>query len=305
MPEYEWCNNTINKTPKRDPKPHQKTPNYHPSIHSPKCQKNTYPQCKSLINNPASAFHPHNDWFAAGQLLVRFQLVKEPAAGEFTVWWWSCSQATSSSVTMLSSESAKRPRARFRMTSSYCCCLIISYRVNFWKPVSFVRKLLGFGRCISPSSSNSCLISLMISSAAGGRMSSRDRQLRSPCIGVWAPAVPSACWPRYTMPKSVGLLNFIAACTHPAAVLLSKIGVILRVYRPPSSLGPCRQPQSAQLLQLESGRPAIAAFTIYKMVISTIDVTIGRIYSSSPGQCHENSWELFSPTLLPAMSGST
>jgi hypothetical protein len=33
------CNNKINKTPKWDPKPHQKTPNYHASVHPAKCQK--------------------------------------------------------------------------------------------------------------------------------------------------------------------------------------------------------------------------------------------------------------------------
>jgi len=39
------------------------------------------------------------------------------------------------------------------------------------------------------------------------------------------------------MQKSVGLLNFIAAFTHPAAVLLLKIGVPLLASGPPSPLG--------------------------------------------------------------------
>jgi len=53
-----------------------------------------------------------------------------------------------------------------------------------------------------------------------------------------------------------------------------------------------------------SGRPAIAALMMDTMVVLTNDVTVRSIDSSSPGQCHEHSWELFSPTLIPAMSGS-
>jgi len=105
--------------------------------------------------------------------------------------------------------------------------------------------------------------------------------------------------------KSVGLLNFIAAFTHPAAALLSKIGVTFRAYGPPSPLGSSRQPQSSRIFQLGTGRPAIAVFTIDKMVVAMIDVIIGSINSSSPGQCHENSWVLFSPSLFPPMSRST
>ena len=44
MHEYDRCNDKINKTPKRHPKPLQRTPNYHPSVHPPKCQKYTHPQ---------------------------------------------------------------------------------------------------------------------------------------------------------------------------------------------------------------------------------------------------------------------
>ena len=89
--------------------------------------------------------------------------------------------------------------------------------------------------------------------------------------------------------KSVWLLDFIAAFTHPAAVLLLEIGVKLLAYGPPSPLGSSRQPQSSQIFRMGSGRPAFAAFMIDKMVVSTIDVTIGSIDLSSPGQCHENS----------------
>jgi len=70
--------------------------------------------------------------------------------------------------------------------------------------------------------------------------------------------------------KSVGLLHFFAAFTHPAAVLVSKIGVQLWVYGPPSQLGSSRRPQSFRIFRLGSGKPAIAAFTIDKLVVSTI-----------------------------------
>jgi len=105
--------------------------------------------------------------------------------------------------------------------------------------------------------------------------------------------------------KIVRLLTFIATFTHLAAVLLSKIGVTSRAYGPPSPLCTSMQPQSSRIFRLGSGRPTIAAFTIDKMIVSTIDLTIGTIDSISPGQCHEKSWVLFSPTLFPAMLGST
>jgi hypothetical protein len=91
------------------------------------------------------------------------------------------------------------------------------------------------------------------------------------------------------MQHSVGLINSIAACTHLAGVLLSKIGVTLLAYGPPSPFVTSRQLQSSQIFRLGSGRLAMAAFTTEKKVVSTIDVTIARIDSSSPGQCHENS----------------
>jgi len=107
------------------------------------------------------------------------------------------------------------------------------------------------------------------------------------------------------MQNSIGLLYCIAAFTHLAAVVLSKIEVTLQAYKPPSPLGSSRQPQSTQTIRLRSGRLAIAAFTIDKILVSTTDVTIGSIDSSSPGQCPENSQVLFSPTFFAAMSGST
>jgi len=61
MHEHDWCDNKTNKTPNRDPKPLQKTLNYHLSIHPPTCQKNTHPQRKSMNNRPASEFHPYKD----------------------------------------------------------------------------------------------------------------------------------------------------------------------------------------------------------------------------------------------------
>jgi len=194
------------------------------------------------------------------------------------------------------------------MTSRYRCCLIILFWSccwNFWKPVFVMGKLVGFGRPVLPWSSDSSPISWIMSSAGGGRMSSRGWELRPPRIGIWAAAVPSACWPRYMTQKSIGLLNLIDACTHPAAVVLLKIGVTLWVYRPPSPLASSRQPQSCRIFLLGSGRPATAAFMIDKMVILTIDVTIRIINSLCSSQGNENSWALFSPTLFPAISGST
>jgi len=53
--------------------------------------------------------------------------------------------------------------------------LFWSFRLNYWMPVIFVGKFLGCGCCVSPSSSDSSPISLIISSAGGGRMSPRGR----------------------------------------------------------------------------------------------------------------------------------
>jgi len=55
----------------------------------------THPLCQSLDNCPGSAFHPHNDWFLAGQLLIYIWLAQEPAVGGFTMWLYSGSQAIS------------------------------------------------------------------------------------------------------------------------------------------------------------------------------------------------------------------
>jgi len=70
MQVHESCNNEINKTPNRGPKPHQKAPHYHPSVHPSKCQKNTHPQRKSFNNHPPSAFHSHNDCIPSSQWLL-------------------------------------------------------------------------------------------------------------------------------------------------------------------------------------------------------------------------------------------
>jgi len=103
MHEYDLCNIKINNTPKRDPNPLWKIPNFHPSIPNSKCQKSTHPQRQSLNNHPASAFDPHHDWWAAGKLIVHFLLAKEPSADRFTMWRCLGSQATSSSATTLCS----------------------------------------------------------------------------------------------------------------------------------------------------------------------------------------------------------
>jgi len=202
------------------------------------------------------------------------------------MWSCSCSQAMLSSASRLCLQSAKRRTPPFQMTSRDRCGLMIlfwRFRSNFWKPVFVVGKLLRFGSHVSPSSLDSSPISSIISSAAGGWMTSRDRLLRPPHLGVCAPAVPSACWPQWTTQKSVGLLSFIAGGTHPAAQLVSKIRVTIRVYGPPSPLDSSWQPQSSRIFRLGSGRPAIAVFTIDKMVLSTTDVPIESIDSSSPG----------------------
>ena len=105
------------------------------------------------------------------------------------------------------------------------------------------------------------------------------------------------------MQKCIGLSNVISAFTNLAAVLLSKIVVILQACRPASPLGSSQQPQSTRIFQQRLGRLPIAAFTIDKMVVSTIDAIESSIDLSSPGQCEENSWVLVSPTVFPATSG--
>jgi hypothetical protein len=98
------------------------------------------------------------------------------------------------------------------------------------------------------------------------------------------------------MLKSVGLFNFIAALTHLAAVLLSKIVVKTWASWQPSPLCSSQQPQNIRMFSLVSARPAMAAFIIYTIVALTIDAAIPNITSSSAGQCHENCRVLFHPT---------
>jgi len=296
MHQYNRCNKKINITPKRDPKPLPKTPNYHPYVHPPKGQKHTHPQCQSLNNHSASAVHPHNDKFGAGRLFVHFLLDEEPAAGGFTMWSCSCYQATLLSVTTLHWQSAKRPRALFRMTSWYRSCLIIllwSFRSNFWKPAFVVGKLVGFGRSVSTSSSDSSPISLIISSSGGGRnaiqikvaAATRHRRLGTRCaiallarindatkysvveFNCWL--YPSGCssaiedWGNIT-----GVWTTISIRLLPAAPNLTDF--LARVWQ----TGNCR---------------------IHDWQNCHIDD------SSTPGLCDENSWVLVSPTLFPAM----
>jgi len=143
-----------------------------------------------------------------------------------------------------------------------------------------------------------------MSSAGGFRISSSGRELWPPSIGVWPLAVPSSYWLPLMKQRSVELFNFIAACTHPTAVLLFKNGVTSQAYRPPLLLGSSRHAQSSHKFQRGSVRPAISTFKIDKIVESMIDVTIRSIDSSSPGQCHENRYVLVAPTLFPSISGS-
>jgi len=117
--------------------------------------------------------------------------------------------------------------------------------------------------------------------------------------------VPSACWPYKTTQKCVGWITLIAGYTHQEAVWLSKIEVTLWACGPPCLLGSSRKPRTSRIFQLGSGTLQNPAFMIDKMVVLTFDVTIGSIDSSTPGQCHENSWQLFSPTVFPVISGST
>jgi len=93
--------------------------------------------------------------------------------------------------------------------------------------------------------------------------------------------------------------------TYLAAVSLLKNGATLWPYEQLSVLGSSWQLQSCWIVRLGFGRPVIAPITIDKMVVSTIDVTLNSLDSSSPGQCHENSGVLVSPTLFPVMSGYT
>jgi len=122
---------------------------------------------------------------------------------------------------------------------------------------------------------------------------------------VWPPDMPSACWPQYMMEKSDLLFDFIVDYTHMASALLSKIGVTLQACRPRSSSDSSWQTERSRIFRLGSGTQVIAEVSIDTMVVSTIYVTIRMIDSSSPGQCHENRWVLSSPTLFPALSGST
>jgi hypothetical protein len=79
------------------------------------------------------------------------------------------------------------------------------------------------------------------------------------------------------MQTSLEFHNVFAAFTHPAVVLLLKVGVTLRVYRPPFLLGSSTQPQNSGIFRLESGRLAIAVYSIDIMVISTIDVNMAIV----------------------------
>jgi len=83
MHEVDRCNDTTNKTLKRDPKRFQTTSNYHPSVQPPKKQTNTHLYCESLNKHPASVLHLHNDQFAAGQLLGHYLVATEHTAGGF------------------------------------------------------------------------------------------------------------------------------------------------------------------------------------------------------------------------------
>jgi len=83
------------------------------------------------------------------------------------------------------------------------------------------------------------------------------------------------------------------------------IEVALRECGPRFRLGSFQQKQSSWIFLLWSSWPAIATLMIDRMLLSTIDVTIGSIDSLSPSQCHQCSWVLLSPKHFPAMSGST
>jgi hypothetical protein len=113
------------------------------------------------------------------------------------------------------------------------------------------------------------------------------------------------CSPQQITQKCVVLYNFIAAFTHPIAVLLWKNWVHLQACVSSSTLDSSQQPHTSPIVQHPSCKRPIAAFIIGNIVILTIDVTFGRINSSSPGYNHDISGLLCSPTHFLAMSRST
>lgn len=88
LDEYDWCNNTFNKIPKRDAKPVPNNLNYCSSVHPPKCQKHTHPKCNLWTKNPASVFHCHKDWFTSERLLVSCLMSKKHTVHRFTMRWY-------------------------------------------------------------------------------------------------------------------------------------------------------------------------------------------------------------------------
>lgn len=130
MFNYDQATNKLNKTPKGDPKRQQNNRNYHPSVHSPMCQKHTHPQCKSFLKYPACVIHHQTDKSAAGWLRACFMLAKELEVRSCSMWLYLSSQAILSPATMLSLYLCKRPRVQYQITSTYCCCLISYFQVS-------------------------------------------------------------------------------------------------------------------------------------------------------------------------------
>jgi hypothetical protein len=81
----------------------------------------------------------------------------------------------------------------------------------------------------------------------------------------------------------VGLFNLIDTINCGAAAVLQKNGFTLQACRLPSEVGFDCQDKNSGIFQLLLGKLAIAAFTIDKMVVWRMIVTIGSIDSSSTG----------------------
>jgi len=130
------------------------------------------------------------------------------------------------------------------------------------------RKLPWCGYHITASLSDHSLISSIISSVGGGRMSWCKGMLWPAAIGVWAPDVPSAHWWQWTTQIKIGMFDSIAACSNLAAELWLIILVTVWACGQPSLLGSSQLPQHCLNFWLGHASPVMAAITIDKIVAS-------------------------------------
>jgi len=190
------------------------------------------------------------------------------------------------------------------MTSRYHCCGIIlfwSFHWKCWKPVVIVGKLLGFGCCVSASSSESSPISWNISSAGGGRMVPVDtthRGLGTSCAGGLFATIHDA---------KLGSAVQFHHCHYSfsSSIIIENRGNIACI----------RTTISIRLLLAARKQAEFPAGVLHTGDHGIQDWQNGRIdewcnywkyqFIIRRPVPWQNSWILFSPTLFPAMSGST